>query len=158
MQPNMMEHQLTPEEMQRVLAEGHVGHLGTTHPDGYPYVTPIHFLYMDEKIYIHGLDTGQKVENLLRDPRVGFAVYTGGTYQMAEAPRTACNVNTEYECVILTGRAKLVDDEALKYRVLQETVRKYVPAMEAYPMPEESVAATGVIELTIEKMTGKYYR
>ena len=158
MQPNMKNHMLSQEEIDSVLHRAHVGHLGTLHPDGYPYVTPIHYLYMDGKIYIHGTDVGQKVENLLRDPRVGFAVYDGGAYQIAAQPKTACNVNTEYESVIITGKARLIEDEALKYRVLQEVVRKYVPSMEQYPMPEASVAVTGVIEMEIETITGKYYR
>ena len=49
-------------------------------------LTLIYYFYMDGKIYIHGMDVGRKVENLLRDPRVGFAVYDGGAYQIAEQP------------------------------------------------------------------------
>lgn len=158
MQPNTKSHLLNQEQTEAVLMRQHVGHLGTIHPDGYPYVTPVHYVYMDGMIYIHGLGAGQKIENLLRDARVGFEVYDGGAYQIAEIPKTACNVNTEYESVIVTGKAGLIDDEALKRQVLVEVIRKYVPSMEQYPMPDKSVEGTCVIEISIDTMTGKYYK
>jgi nitroimidazol reductase NimA-like FMN-containing flavoprotein (pyridoxamine 5'-phosphate oxidase superfamily) len=51
----MREHQLTDEQRKQLLNSAHVGHLGTIGSDGFPYVTPVHFVLMEGNIYIHGL-------------------------------------------------------------------------------------------------------
>ncbi len=158
MQPNTRKHLLTPEQNESLLLSQHVGHLATVNPEGHPYVTPVHYVYMDGKIYIHGLGAGQKVENLRRNPLVGFEIQDCGDYKISPTAKTACNVNTEYESVIITGRASLVDDASLKEAVLWAFVRKYVPSLEALPMPAASIGNTCVIEILIESMTGKYYK
>lgn len=158
MQPNTKKHLLSKEETERLLQNQQVGHLATINPEGHPYVTPVHYVYMDEKIYIHGMGVGQKVENLQRNPLVGFEVQECGDFKVSPVAKTACNVNTEYESVIITGQAALVEDAALKEAVLWAFVRKYVPSLEALPMPATSIANTCVIELGIETMTGKFYR
>ncbi|MDD2294585.1 MAG: pyridoxamine 5'-phosphate oxidase family protein, partial [Eubacteriales bacterium] len=81
-----------------------------------------------------------------------------GDFKVSPVAKTAGNVNTEYESVIITGQAALVEDAALKEAVLWAFVRKYVPSLEALPMPATSIANTCVIELGIETMTGKFYR
>lgn len=158
MQPNTKKHLLSKEETERLLQNQQVGHLATINPEGHPYVTPVHYVYTDEKIYIHGMGVGQKVENLQRNPLVGFEVQECGDFKVSPVAKTACNVNTEYESVIITGQAALVEDAALKEAVLCAFVRKYVPSLEALPMPATSIANTCVIELRIETMTGKFYR
>jgi nitroimidazol reductase NimA-like FMN-containing flavoprotein (pyridoxamine 5'-phosphate oxidase superfamily) len=158
MQPNTKKHLLSKEETERLLQNQQVGHLATINPEGHPYVTPVHYVYMDEKIYIHGMGVGQKVENLQRNPLVGFEVQECGDFKVSPVAKTACNVNTEYESVIITGQAALVEDAALKEAVLWAFVRKYVPSLEALSMPATSIANTCVIELGIETMTGKFYR
>jgi nitroimidazol reductase NimA-like FMN-containing flavoprotein (pyridoxamine 5'-phosphate oxidase superfamily) len=158
MQPNTKKHLLNSEETERLLQRQQVGHLATLNDDGHPYVTPVHFVYMDGKIYIHGMGAGQKVENLQRNPLVGFEVQECGDFKISPVAKTACNVNTEYESVIITGRAVLVEDAALKEAVLWAFVRKYVPSLQELPMPAASIANTCVIELGIGTMTGKYYR
>ena len=35
---------------------------------------PVHFVYFDGKIFVHGLPKGQKIENIAADPRVSFCV------------------------------------------------------------------------------------
>jgi nitroimidazol reductase NimA-like FMN-containing flavoprotein (pyridoxamine 5'-phosphate oxidase superfamily) len=158
MQPNTKKHLLSKEETERLLQSQQVGHLATINPDGHPYVTPVHFVYRDDKIYIHGMGVGQKVENLQRNPLVGFEIQECGDYKVSPVAKTACNVNTEYESVIITGQAAFVEDEARKEEILWAFVRKYVPSLEELPMPAPSIANTCVIELRIETMTGKFYR
>lgn len=158
MQANTKKHLLSREESEALLQRQQVGHLATLNEDGSPYVTPVHFVYMDEAIYIHGLGAGQKVENLKRNPLAGFEIQECGDFKISPVARTACNVNTEYESVIIQGKAELVEDPAVKEAVLWAFVKKYVPSMEELPMPAASIAGTLIIRLRIEAMTGKYYR
>ncbi|MDD2301041.1 MAG: pyridoxamine 5'-phosphate oxidase family protein [Eubacteriales bacterium] len=158
MQPNTKKHLLTAEETERLLAHQEVGHLATVNPEGHPYVTPVHYVYLDGKVYIHGMDAGQKVENLKRNPLVGFEIQKCGDFKISPEAKTACNVNTEYESVVITGRASFLENAARKEAVLWAIVCKYVPSLEKLPMPAASIAGTCVIEIDIESMTGKYYR
>lgn len=158
MQKAMRENQLTVVQKEALLEKEHVGHFATINKEGHPYVAPMHYVYMDGKIYMHGLAEGQKMENLKRNPLVGFEVQHCGEMKISKTAKTACNVNTEYESIVITGRAKITEDFSTKKKVLWAIVKKYVPQMEAFPMPDERINGTVVIEIEIESMTGKYYK
>lgn len=158
MQKAMKENQLTEEQRNFLLEKQHVGHFATINEDGHPYVAPMHYVYMDGKIYMHGLSEGQKIENLKRNPLVCFEVQDCGEMKISKTAKTACNVNTEYESVIITGKAKLTEDFDTKKRVLWAIVGKYVPELEKLPMPDGRINGTVVIEVEIEAITGKYYK
>jgi nitroimidazol reductase NimA-like FMN-containing flavoprotein (pyridoxamine 5'-phosphate oxidase superfamily) len=158
MQKAMKENQLTAEQRDSLLDRQHVGHFATINEDGHPYVAPMHYVYMDGKIYMHGLAEGQKIENLKRNSLVGFEIQDCGEMKISKTAKTACNVNTEYESVIITGTAKLTDDFETKKSVLWAIVKKYVPEMEKFPMPDGRINGTVVIEIEIESITGKYYK
>ena len=78
MQKAMKENQLTAEQRNSLLETQHVGHFATINEDGHPYIAPMHYVYMDDKIYMHGLSEGQKIENLKRNPLIGFEVQNCG--------------------------------------------------------------------------------
>lgn len=158
MQKAMKENQLTLEQREALLNKEHVGHFATINDDGFPYVAPMHYVYMDGKIYMHGLGAGQKIENIKRNPLVGFEIQDCGKMKISKTAETACNVNTEYESVIITGRARLTEDFETKKKVLWAIVMKYVPELEELPMPDGKITGTVVIEIEIESMTGKYYK
>ncbi|NCB42073.1 MAG: pyridoxamine 5'-phosphate oxidase family protein [Clostridia bacterium] len=158
MQKSMRENQLNNEQIDALLAKEHVGHFATINEDGHPYVAPMHYVYMDGKIYMHGLSEGQKIENFKRNPLVGFEIQCCGEMKISKTATTACNVNTEYESVIITGKAKLTEDFEEKKKVLWAIVKKYVPKLEKLPMPDARINGTVVIEVEIESITGKYYK
>jgi hypothetical protein len=56
-------HLLTENQIEDLLLEEHIGRLATLNSNGFPYVTPVHFIYSNKKIYIHGLVRGQKIDN-----------------------------------------------------------------------------------------------
>ena len=154
----MKENQLKMEQVEALLDREHVGHFATINEDGHPYVAPMHYVYMDGKIYMHGLSEGQKMENIKKNPLVGFEVQDCGEMKISKTAKTACNVNTEYESVIITGSAKVTEDFETKKKVLWAIVKKYVPEMEKFPMPDGRIDGTAVMEIEIECMTGKYYK
>lgn len=158
MQKAMKENQLTLAQKVALLDKEHVGHFATINKEGHPYVAPMHYVYMDEKIYMHGLLEGQKIENIKRNPLVGFEVQHCGEMKISKTAKTACNVNTEYESIVITGRAKVIEDSEIKEKVLRAIVKKYVPEMEKFPMPSAQINGTSIIEIEIEVMTGKYYK
>ena len=106
MQARMKEHPLSTEQMDSLLDFVEVGHLGTLGENGFPYVTPVHFVRMNGRVYFHGLAVGQKLKNLRADSRVCFEVEGPHQYIQADTP---CDTNTAYESVIITGHAAVVE-------------------------------------------------
>ena len=157
MQNRMKNHQLTDNQIANLLAECTVATVATINRDGTPYITPIHFVYAEGKIYFHGLPAGQKLSNIKNNPSVCFNAYSmkGLLYDPDEKP---CDTNTEYESVVIDGKAELVDDIAEKGRILKAVVKKYTPMLTDKDLPENMVKGTAVICITPEKITGKYYK
>jgi nitroimidazol reductase NimA-like FMN-containing flavoprotein (pyridoxamine 5'-phosphate oxidase superfamily) len=150
----MKEHQLTEEQRNLLLDCAHVGHLGTIGGDGFPYVTPVHFVLMGGNIYIHGLIRGQKLKNIKSNPKVCFEVESKHRYLHAENP---CDTNTAYRSVICFGQAALLDDKEKTIRILDAIVEKYAPEHKGRSYPENMLKMTGVIEIKVLESTGKYF-
>ncbi|MEN6592770.1 MAG: pyridoxamine 5'-phosphate oxidase family protein [Methanobacterium sp.] len=79
------------EQVREILIKEQVGNIATINQDGYPYVVPVHFIYLDGKIYIHGLRKGQKISNILGNEKVCFDVYSMKGLILDDTP---CDVNT----------------------------------------------------------------
>lgn len=156
MQGRMKEHPLSQEEIETLLLTEQVGNLGTISPNGYPYITPVHYVLIDSKIYIHGLCVGQKLSYLKANPKVGFEVFRmNGLIHDQELP---CDTNTDYQSVIILGTAKVIDDDVLKINVLNEVVKKFTPQHAGKSYPPAMLKATGVIEITPTETTGKFFQ
>ena len=67
-------HLLTEEQISDLFHRAEVGHLGTYSEDGYPYILPMHFVYYDNKIYMHGLAKGKKIDNIKFNSSVCFEI------------------------------------------------------------------------------------
>ncbi|MDR3209453.1 MAG: pyridoxamine 5'-phosphate oxidase family protein [Oscillospiraceae bacterium] len=135
-----------PEENAHLLDTSAVGTLATLDADGSPYAVPVHFAALDGKVYIHGGAHGRKYENLLRRNRVCFTAWDLRGYTRADNPEP-CRTGTSYRSVVLNGTAALVEDAALKRRVLRALAVKYSPEKDADNMPDAAVARTCVVEL-----------
>lgn len=156
MQGRMKQHQLSEAEIMEVLSKSEVGRIATNSPDGFPYVVPVHYIYWNDQIYIHGLIKGQKISNLKLDSRVGFEVDEMGNIMPDET--IVCDTNTEFRSVIIQGNASMIEDVKLKKEVLKKIVEKYTPQLMHLEFPANMFRATGVIEITPLQITGKYYR
>lgn len=154
MQGRMKQHQLAPIEIEQLLEYEKVGRIGTLNADGTPYVVPVHFVFADNTIYIHGLSKGQKIENISRNPNVCFEADHMHQLIMHEEP---CNVNTAYRSVIITGTANLMSNENDKLYILNRIIDKYTPELSGRGLASKMVKATSVIKIEIKDCTGKYY-
>jgi len=152
----MKTHQLPQSEVHALLDRSLMGTLSTIDPDGAPYSFPVHFVFLDGAIYFHGLPAGRKLDNLKTDPRVCFTVYE--MREILPAPdEKPCDTNTSYVCAVLQGTAKLLDTQEEKQRVLSAIVAKYTPQLVGQELSLNMVKGTAVVQISIKKMTGKYY-
>lgn len=153
MQGRMKKYQISFLEIEEILKEQKVGRLATLNLNGYPYVTPVHFVYENNCIYIHGLSKGQKIDNIKNNSNVCFEIEEMLGLILDEKP---CDVNTAYKSVIILGNAKLVEGEK-KVEALKAVVSKYTPHLANIPFSENMLKATSVIEIEIVEATGKRY-
>ena len=156
MQYRMKTHTLSKERLDDLLSRSQTGSLATLNSDGTPYVTPVHFVYANNKIYFHGLLKGKKIDNIVRDEKVGFTTYDMQALLLDEKGNP-CDTNTKYESAIVTGKATLVENMEVKTMVLQKIVQKYTPHLQDTPLPEAMIRGTAVIQIDILEITGKYY-
>ncbi|WP_214045428.1 pyridoxamine 5'-phosphate oxidase family protein [Methanomethylovorans sp.] len=155
MQDRMKHHQLQDEQIKEILLKAPVGNIATINENGYPYVVPVHFIYYGDKIYIHGLPVGQKISNILSNEKVCFQIHDMKGLILNSSP---CEINTEYESIVMTGTAMIVEDHDLKKIILNKIVEKYTPHLNGASLSDNMVKGTGVIEVTISELTGKYYK
>lgn len=139
-------------EAAAVLAEGLYGVLSTVGPDGLPYGVPLSYIVRDDAIYFHCATVGRKLEHLDARPEVSFCVVG----KVRTLPRQFA---TEYESVIVAGRASRVEGEE-KRQALVGILEKYSP--EFMPEGEKYLAAkfdaVTVVRIDIDSLSSKARR
>lgn len=156
MQQRMKTHQLTDKEIDSLLLNCMTGTLATVNSDGTPYIVPIHYVFQDNVIYIHGLPVGQKISNLKANPNICFNIYEMRGL-LIDKDGKPCDTNTAYVSVVIQGKAQVVEDMTEKKAALSAVISKYTPHLTGKEIPLNMLKGTAVIKLSICQMTGKYY-
>lgn len=116
-----------PKEVERILSSTTIGRLATNGADGYPYITPVNFVYHEGNIYFHSALKGEKLDNLTRDPKVCFEVDIPLAYLDSgfDPDRRVGRLHQYYHCVIIRGDARVVPDGLLKLAALNALIAKH---------------------------------
>ena len=157
MQNRMMKFTLDSDSVERVLTDSAVGRISTVGADGYPYTVSVHYWYDGNAVYFHGLPKGEKLDNIKANPKVCFEVSSMKSILAPEDERNICTADTEYESVVIRGKAYIMEKRTEKKPVLEKIVEKYLPGA-VNPMPEKRIDGTAVVKIIIESKTGKYHR
>lgn len=148
-----------PAEIQRILSLTNIGRLATSGQDGYPYITPVNFVSLEDKIYFHCAPKGEKLDNLMHNPRVCFEVDLPLSYiDIGLDPnRPICHLHQFYHCVIIRGSASVVQDGKLKVAVLNALIAKHEGTDDFEKVTEDmsGCKACAVIEVKPESITAK---
>lgn len=157
MQYRMKKYQLSEEEINNLFERAEIGRLATINEDGFPYVISMHFVYYNDKIYLHGLPKGQKIDNINRNSKVCFEIdeFLGN---MTDNIKIPCDTEAKYNSIVAFGLAKIVNDINYKREVFNKIVDKYTPQFSGFSLPENMVKGTAVIEIEITSCTGKYHK
>lgn len=156
MQHRMKTHQLDRQQIDSLLDRAEVASLATINADGTPYVTPVHFLYQEGAVYVHGLPAGQKIGNIKANPAVCLTVYEMKGL-LLDSAGNPCDTNTSYQSVIIQGTASLLTDVGDKKTVLEGLVKKYTPSLSDRALSENMIKGTAVLKIQADATTGKYY-
>jgi nitroimidazol reductase NimA-like FMN-containing flavoprotein (pyridoxamine 5'-phosphate oxidase superfamily) len=145
---------MTEERAREVLARGYCGRLGTVGPDGWPYVVPLLYIWVDGEIRLHNTGAGHLRQNVDHEPRVCFEVDEAG--EVFPYGRFECDTSIAYESVVAFGRIRIVDDRAEKARFFTALMAKYGDPGWNRPadfFPRLDIIA--VYAISVERLTGK---
>ena len=119
-----------------------------------PYVIPMSFGFEETdgalRIYLHGAQTGEKTDRLMRNPCVAFSLFTGN--QIVDSG-TACAYTTTYESVCGTGTVTMLDGEEKRHG-LRMLMAHYAPE-KTFDFSEAVLAQTCVMRIDADSLSGK---
>ncbi|WP_213959460.1 pyridoxamine 5'-phosphate oxidase family protein [Variovorax sp. dw_954] len=139
-----------------LLTTGYCGHLATVGEDGFPYVCPLLYVWLDGKIWLHNTRArGHLQDNVRHDPRVCFEVSLPG--QVFAYGRYECDTSIEYQSIVLFGRAAVIDDDPSKSLFFDALMFKYRGNDSTRPKSfYPRLDGVTVYALTVERITGKH--
>ncbi len=136
------------------------GRIASIDKDGYPQVIPMNFVYANDAIYMHSHPVGEKIDNILRNPSVGFEVDQHVCFLPSYYfhPTDASQADTLYISVVIKGRAVLVEDNHEKAVALNALMEKYQKEGRYERLDEGMpvVREVAVIKVIPKDMRGKY--
>jgi hypothetical protein len=148
-------------EIDAILKRARIGRMATTGEDGYPYITPVNYVYLHGSIYFHCSRVGEKLDNIRRDARVCFEVDIPLAYldldYYGEEPE-GCGVTQFYHCIIMRGRAEIIQAIEEKVEALNALVIGHEPEgrqFQEITAETEAVSLCEVVAIRIESISGK---
>ena len=148
------------EKIIKFLSEEHIGRIASIDKDGYPQVIPMNFAFSNDSIYMHSYPKGEKLENIIRNNKVGFEVDRELEFLPSyfSHPTDASQADTLYVSVVIKGEAILVEDYQEKALGLNAMMKKYQPEGHYEPLQKEDLVldAVAVIKIIPKSIKGKY--
>ena len=142
------------------LNQQETGRVCSIDKDGFPQIIPMNFVYANDAIYMHSHPRGEKLENITKNPKVGFEVDQSLEFLPSyfSSPTDASQADTLYISVVIKGNAILVSDPKEKTLALNELMKKYQPegGYEKMSPDMEVVKEVAIIKVITVTMRGKY--
>ncbi len=135
--------------VEEILQSGEEGVLSTCGADGYPYATPLNYVYHNGAIYFHSALTGHKLDNIAFNPKVSLCVYT-------DTEMLPSKFSILFRSVIVFGKAEEVtgaEKEEALFAIVERLSPDHVPAGTKYIKNDKD--KTRVIKINIEHATAK---
>jgi nitroimidazol reductase NimA-like FMN-containing flavoprotein (pyridoxamine 5'-phosphate oxidase superfamily) len=136
------------------------GRVASIDDRGYPQVIPMNFVYAAGAVYMHSHPIGEKLDNILRNPKVGFEVDRDVCFLPSYYfhPTDASQADTLYISVVIKGSASIVGDRKEKAMALNALMEKYQKEGRYERLDEHTpvVHEVAVIKVVPDDMRGKY--
>lgn len=145
---------LGQDRAEELLRSAEWGVLSMSDEDGQPYGVPLNYVWDGERsLYVHCAPEGRKLSCLDHEARVSFCV-------VSRVNLLPSKFTTEYESIVLTGRAvrHLADEE--KRHALELLLDKLSPAGKVIGMKyaQGSFHRVEILRIDIESWSGKSKR
>jgi uncharacterized protein len=152
-----------------------VGRIASIDTNGYPQIIPMNFVYLQQgylsnnltdtirrsdAVYMHSYPLGEKLDNIKRNPKVGFEVDRHICFLPSYYfhPTDASQADTLYISVVIKGTAYIVEDNEEKSQALNSLMKKYQKEGKYKILDPSmpSVHEVTVIKIVPKEMRGKY--
>jgi PPOX class probable F420-dependent enzyme len=126
---------MSQSEIEHFLAGDRHAVLATNRPRGAPQLTPVWFLYEDDRFYVSAQADTVKVHNLRRDPSVSFCIDGG---------------RDDVRYVVVSGKAELVEPgEAQQKEMRRRIIAKYHESEEAAAQYYQSIRENPAVLIVV---------
>ena len=136
------------------------GRICSIDKDGYPQIIPMNFVYANDAVYMHSHIKGEKLENIMRNPKVGFEADRSLEFLPSyfSHPTDASQADTLYISVVIKGSGELVKDRKEKAFALNSLMEKYQPEgrYEKIRPDMHVIDEVAIIKVVPDTMRGKY--
>jgi len=125
---------LSQKEIHELLVREKTCWLATVSPKGEPHLIPMHFVFFDGNVHLIFVSSASKsVRNIERNPSVCFGINVG--------ERAG-----EIKCVLIHGKAKIINDINLLKRAHRKILTKYLPSKKEGEEFLQKLIVSGAIE------------
>ena len=133
-----------------ILESSENGVLALAGDEGYPYAVPLNHVLLEGKLYFHCALEGHKIDAIRSCGKASYCVVDADRVDAGE-------LSTHFRSVIAFGRARMVEDIGECKRALLAISRRFAPdnMLAAQELIEQMANCTGIIEFTIEHLSGK---
>ncbi|MDR4505422.1 MAG: pyridoxamine 5'-phosphate oxidase family protein [Candidatus Scalindua sp.] len=140
-------------EVEELLTNALVGRLGTC-SDNIPYITPVNFVYDQNKIYFHSALEGRKIVNIKSNSNICFEI--DQLISIIPGTDRPCASTTEYKSIIIFGKIKIVTDIEEKTFALNKLIEKYAPQSQRLSQSSGAIIGrTGVLAIEVKEIAAK---
>ena len=140
---------LSLDESKAIMDCGTNGTLACYGDNGYPYGVPLNYVYDEGKLYFHSAKVGEKIDGIIKNPKVSFTVVDEDTIVSEE-------YTSYYRSAIAFGKARIVEGDEW-FEGFNALVEKY-----SGDQPKESkdqkirdCNQSHIIAIDVEHLTGK---
>jgi nitroimidazol reductase NimA-like FMN-containing flavoprotein (pyridoxamine 5'-phosphate oxidase superfamily) len=146
---------MSDERVREMISRAYSGRLATVGPDGWPYIVPLLFVWINGEIWVHNTRArGHLRANVDHESRVCFELDDPG--QVFPYGRFECDTSVAYRSVVVFGRIRVVEDRRQKEAFFDALMGKYGNA--SWNRPKSffpRLDQVTVYAIAIERMTGK---
>jgi uncharacterized protein len=141
-------------QIDAILDEALIAHLGIVDEHGQPYVTPTLHARHGDVVYCHGSTASRTLRALAAGAQACLTVSLIDGLVLA---RSAMHHSANYRSAMLLGRARLVEDPAEKMAALRAIIEHIVPGRweDVRPPTANEMKATSVLSLPISEASAK---
>lgn len=147
---------MSEERTREMMAQAYAGRLATVDSDGWPYIVPLLYVWMNNEVWVHNTRVrGHLRTNVDNGAKVCFEVdEPGETFPYG---RFECDTSVAYRSVVAFGEIRIIEDREDKKAFFHAFMNKYGDPNWAerpkgfFPRLDQVT----VYAITIERMTGK---
>lgn len=89
-----------------------------------PYMVPVNFTWLNNKIYFHGADAGRKHDIIEKNPKSSVSIFEEEGFTISPVP---AHVSIGYFSIYMEGEMSFVEPPSEKLEALQSLLDKCVP-------------------------------